>query len=214
MNDSLRISGVAAPLPLANLDTDQIMPKQFLRGIDKSGLDAGVFYDMRFDERGRKRDDFVLNRPEYAQTRVLVAGSNFGCGSSREHAVWGLQQFGIQAVIASSFAEIFHANAMNNRLLLVVLTEPEVQAIMADAGRPETSRVDIDIQAMTVRSHSCKASFTLAPRHRHMFLEGLDMIGATLEHKPAIDAFAARHGDMYPWLKNVAGRSYDRLQRA
>ncbi|HWK69799.1 3-isopropylmalate dehydratase small subunit [Pollutimonas sp. M17] len=213
MSDNFRISGVAAPLPLANLDTDQIMPKQFLRGIDKSGLDAGVFYDMRFDEKGRKHDDFVLNRPAYAQTRILVAGSNFGCGSSREHAVWGLQQFGIQAVIASSFAEIFHANAMNNRLLLVALTEPEVQAIMADADRPSTSEMSIDIQAMTVRSHSCEARFTMAPRHRHMFLEGLDMIGATLEHRPAIDAFASRHGDLYPWLKNVAGRTRERLHR-
>lgn len=213
MNENHFISGVAAPLPLANLDTDQIMPKQFLRGIDKNGLDIGVFYDMRFDEQGRKRDGFVLNRPEYAQTRVLVAGSNFGCGSSREHAVWGLQQFGIQAVIASSFAEIFHANAINNRLLPVVLSEPEVQAIMADASQPSTAGVSIDIQAMTVRSHSCTARFTLADRHRHMFLEGLDMIGATLEYKPAIDAFALEHWQSYPWLKHVAGRTRARLNQ-
>src|SRR3546814_8924295 len=127
------------------------MPKQFLTGIDKSGLDAGVFYDMRFDTKGRKRADFILNRPEYAQTRVLVAGSNFVCGSSREHAVWGLPQFGIQAVIASSFDEIFHANAMNNRLLLGVISEAQVQAIMADASQSSTAEVSIDIQAMTVR---------------------------------------------------------------
>jgi len=213
MSENHIISGVAAPLPLANLDTDQIMPKQFLRGIDKSGLDAGVFYDMRFDEQGRALDHFVLNRPEYAQTRVLVAGSNFGCGSSREHAVWGLQQFGIQAVIASSFAEIFHANAMNNRLLLVALSEPEVQAIMADAADPSTAEVFIDIRAMTVRSRSCSARFTLTDRHRHMFLEGLDFIGASLEHKPAIDAFASGHWEKYPWLKNIAGRTRARLNQ-
>lgn len=213
MSENHLISGVAAPLPLANLDTDQIMPKQFLRGIDKSGLDIGVFYDMRFDEQGRKRDGFVLNRPEYAQTRVLVAGSNFGCGSSREHAVWGLQQFGIQAVIASSFAEIFHANAINNRLLPVVLSEPEVQAIMADVSRPSTARVSIDIQAMTVRSPSCTARFALTGRHRDMFLKGLDMIGATLEHRPAIDAFTLGHWQSYPWLKHVAGRTRARLNQ-
>src|SRR3546814_5740952 len=121
---------------------------------------------MRFDTKGRKRADFILNRPEYAQTRVLVACSNFGCGSSREHAVWGLQQFGIQAVIASSFAEIFHPNAMNNRLLLVVLSEAHVQAIMADASQSSTAEVRINIQAMTVRSHSCQHPFTLADRDK------------------------------------------------
>ncbi|MFL6832581.1 MAG: 3-isopropylmalate dehydratase small subunit, partial [Xanthobacteraceae bacterium] len=105
------IEGIAAPLDIANLDTDQIMPKQFLRGIDKAGLDKGLLWDLRFDGEGRERAEFVLNRPEFVDTRVLVCGPNFGCGSSREHAVWGLQQYGIQAVIAPSFGEIFYSNA-------------------------------------------------------------------------------------------------------
>jgi 3-isopropylmalate/(R)-2-methylmalate dehydratase small subunit len=211
MNNNGHIEGIAASLPLANLDTDQIMPKQFLRGIDKSGLDKGVLYDMRFDGAGAIREDFVLNQPEYAQARVLIAGPNFGCGSSREHAVWGLQQYGIQAVIAPSFGEIFYSNAMNNRLLLIGLTEQQVQRVMADAADPATSMISIDVHTMTVRSHSCSATFTLLDRHRHMFIEGLDMIGASLVHKDAILAFASRHWAQQPWLKDVAGRSCERL---
>lgn len=211
MAESRRIEGMAAAISLANLDTDQIMPKQFLRGIDKSGLDKGVLYDMRFDGDGLPRADFVLNQPEYADARILVAGSNFGCGSSREHAVWGLQQYGIQAVIASSFGEIFYSNAMNNSLLLIMLTEAEVQCLMADVADADTARVVIDLEAMTVRSHRCHASFTMAPRHRHMFLEGLDVIGASLAHRDAIDAFAAAHWAAQPWLKDVGRRTRDRL---
>ena len=121
MNHSL-IRGRAARLDIANLDTDQIMPKQFLRGIDKAGLDKGVLYDLRFDGQGRLRPDFVLNRPGFAGVDLLLAGANFGCGSSREHAVWGMQQFGFKAVVASSFGEIFYSNAMNNRLLLAMVS--------------------------------------------------------------------------------------------
>lgn len=211
MTDHHRIEGIAAPIALANLDTDQIMPKQFLRGIDKSGLAEGVLYDMRVDAQGALRDDFVLNRPEYAGARILVAGSNFGCGSSREHAVWGLQQFGIQAVIAPSFGEIFYSNAMNNRLLLVMLAEEEVAALMADVEQPAKATVAIDVAAMTVRSASCSASFALAPRHRDMFMKGLDLIGASLVYKSQIDAFAAQHWNQHPWLKDVAGRTRSRL---
>jgi 3-isopropylmalate/(R)-2-methylmalate dehydratase small subunit len=211
MAESRRIEGMAAAISLANLDTDQIMPKQFLRGIDKSGLDKGVLYDMRFDGDGLPRADFVLNRPEYADTRILVAGSNFGCGSSREHAVWGLQQYGIQAVIASSFGEIFYSNAMNNSLLLIILTEAEVECLMADVANADTARVVIDLETMSVQSHRCHAAFTMAPRHRHMFLEGQDVIGASLAHRGAIDAFAAAHWAAQPWLKNVGRRTRDRL---
>lgn len=211
MSDHHRIEGIAAPIPLANLDTDQIMPKQFLRGIDKNGLAEGVLYDMRFDTRGKPRDEFVLNRPEYADTRILVAGPNFGCGSSREHAVWGLQQYGIQAVIASSFGEIFYSNAMNNRLLLVMLSEEEVAAIMADVAQQEKATVAIDVASMTVKSASCSARFELAPRHHHMFMEGLDLIGASLAYKAQIDAFAEQHWRQHPWLKDVASRTRSRL---
>lgn len=204
MLDLTRIEGIAAPLPTPNLDTDQIMPKQFLRGIDKSGLAKGLLYDMRYDGQHQPRAGFVLNRPEYAGTSILVGGSNFGCGSSREHAVWGLQQYGIRAIIASSYGEIFYSNAMNNRLLLVMLPEDQVQAIMADAADPATSQVAIDVERMTVKSRSVETTFTLSERHRHMFLEGLDMIGATLAMRERIDAFQQRHWAARPWLKDIA----------
>ncbi len=213
MSNTSRIEEIAAPIRLDNLDTDQIMPKQFLRGIDKAGLDKGVLYDMRFDGEGHVRSGFVLNQPGYAQAGILIAGSNFGCGSSREHAVWGLQQYGIHAVIASSFGEIFYSNAMNNRLLLVMLPESDVQAMMADAENPATARIEIDVQAMTVRSHRCNATFSLAERHRQMFIQGLDMIGASLTYKSQIDAFAAQHWTRHPWLKDVASRVRRRLDQ-
>jgi len=211
MPDNSLIEGVAAPLPIANLDTDQIMPKQFLRIIDKAGLDRGLLYDLRFDEHGQPRADCVLNQPAYGGAAVLVGGPNFGCGSSREHAVWGLQQFGIQVVIASSFGEIFYSNAMNNRLLLVMLDEADVQRILADVANPATNRIALDLDAMTVRSHSHQASFTLGERHRRMFLEGLDMIGATLTQREEIAAFAAEHGARRPWLKDVAHKTRQAL---
>jgi 3-isopropylmalate/(R)-2-methylmalate dehydratase small subunit len=204
MSDTKRIGGIAAPLPMPNLDTDQIMPKQFLRGIDKSGLDKGLLYDLRHDANHRVRADFVLNRPAYRGASILVGGSNFGCGSSREHAVWGLQQFGIKAVIASSFAEIFYSNAMNNRLLLVAIDEAAVQRIMADAADPATSQVSIDVERMIVKSHSVEAPFSLSERHRRMFLEGLDVIGSTLTLRNEIRAFEAAHSQARPWLKDIA----------
>lgn len=207
-----RIEGIAAPLPTPNLDTDQIMPKQFLRGIDKSGLDKGVLYDMRFDGDHQPRAGFVLNRPEYSGTAILVGGSNFGCGSSREHAVWGLQQYGIKAIIASSYGEIFYSNAMNNRLLLVMLPEDVVQQIMADAADPATSQVTIDVERMTVKSHSVEAPFTLSERHRHMFLQGLDIIGATLALQDQIDDFQRRHWAARPWLKDIGQVTRERLE--
>jgi 3-isopropylmalate/(R)-2-methylmalate dehydratase small subunit len=204
MSEAHYIKGIAAPLPAPNLDTDQIMPKQFLRGIDKAGLDKGLLYDLRYDAEHQPRMDFVLNQPVYQGASVLVGGSNFGCGSSREHAVWGLQQFGIRAVIAPSFGEIFYSNAMNNRLMLVMLDEADVLRIQADVANPETSSVHIDVARRTVRSHSVEATFTLSDRHRHMFLEGLDMIGATLALQQQIAAFQERHWRDRPWLRNVA----------
>ncbi len=212
MFDSAVIDGRMAALRIDNLDTDQIMPKQFLWGIDKSGLAQGVLHDLRFDPQGKPRASFVLNRPEYAGTSVLVAGSNFGCGSSREHAVWGLQQFGIRAVIASSFAEIFHSNAMNNRLLLVALPEDQIAAMMKAADDPITSSVRIDVGAMTVSCGDLTAAFSLSPRHRRMFLEGLDVIGFTLTYRDRIAAFTETHWAKQPWLRDVASRTVKGLQ--
>ena len=207
-----RIEGIAAASPIANLDTDQIMPKQFLRGIDKSGLAQGLLYDLRFDAAGAPRPGFVLNRPGRENARILVGGPNFGCGSSREHAVWGLQQYGIRAVIAPSFGEIFYSNAMNNRLLLVMLDEAQVQALADEAGDgAEPLRVEIDVRALTVRSPRLQAGFAMSGRHRQMFLDGLDMVGASLARGAEIDAFAAAHWRGQPWLKDVARRTFDRL---
>jgi 3-isopropylmalate/(R)-2-methylmalate dehydratase small subunit len=211
MNQATLIAGIAAPLPIANLDTDQIMPKQFLRRIDKAGLADGLLYNLRFDGQGRPRPDSVLNQDAWAGAAVLVGGPNFGCGSSREHAVWGLQQYGIEAVIASSFGEIFYSNAMNNRLLLVMLPEADIDVFMRDAATPGANRITIDVASMTVQSASHRAAFTLSARHRHMFLEGLDMVGASLLHGDAILAFAEGHWQQKPWLKDVAARTRARL---
>lgn len=204
MINNKTIAGVAAALTLTNLDTDQIMPKQFLRGIDKSGLDRGVFYDLRFDGEGAPRSDFVLNRAEYAGCRILVAGENFGCGSSREHAVWGLLQFGIRAVIAPSFGEIFHSNAMNNGLLLVAVSQADVDRFTRDIELPKRNSMSIDIERQQVRSAQHTARFNLSARHRRMFLDGLDLIGASLAHATAIAEFERKHWERQPWLQSVA----------
>ena len=213
MSDKHLIQGIAAPLDIANLDTDQIMPKQFLRGIDKVNLDKGLLWDLRFDGEGRERIEFVLNRPEFKDTRVLVAGPNFGCGSSREHAVWGLQQYGIQAVIAPSFGEIFYSNALNNGLLAVMLPQPEAAALLAQARDSALPlQVEIDIAARVVRTAGRAIPFALSDRHRSMLLEGLDMIAASLAHAHAIDEFAQRHWAQQPWLREVARRTMRRLE--
>ncbi|WP_066332785.1 3-isopropylmalate dehydratase small subunit [Azohydromonas lata] len=204
MADQHLIEGRAAALRIENLDTDQIMPKQFLRGIDKAGLAAGLLYDLRRDAQGRERPAFVLNRPDYAGASILVGGANFGCGSSREHAVWGLQQFGIRAVIAPSFGEIFYSNAMNNGLLLAMLPAQDVAALMADADDPSRNAVRIDLETMTVRSAGVHAGFSLSARHRRMLMEGLDVIGLTLTQRAQIEQFARRHWDAHPWLQDVA----------
>ncbi len=211
MTVQTRIEGIAAPLPVANLDTDQIMPKQFLRRIDKAGLADGLLYDMRFDLDGKARPDCVLNQSEYTGTKILVGGPNFGFGSSREHAVWGLQQYGIKAVIAPSFGEIFYSNAMNNSLMLVALDAADAEAILDDVANPDSKQVVIDVESMTVRSKSVTASFSLSERHRRMFLEGLDMIGATLAMQTEINEFTANHWQKRPWLKDIAAVTRNRL---
>ena len=209
--DTIIIEGRAAALRIENLDTDQIMPKQFLRGIDKSGLEKGVLYDLRFDAQGQARPEFVLNRAAYANTSILVAGANFGCGSSREHAVWGLQQFGIRAVIAPSYAEIFYSNAMTNSLLLVMLPRETISQLMDNADDTAGNTISIDISAQTLRSRSVQAGFELMPRHRRMFLEGLDNIGLSLTYRDQIDTFARSHWARQPWLRDVAAVTKQRL---
>jgi 3-isopropylmalate/(R)-2-methylmalate dehydratase small subunit len=214
MDKNVIIEGLAAPLPIANLDTDQIMPKQFLRGIDKAGLAQGLLYDMRFDEQGKPREDFVLNQPKYADATVILGGKNFGCGSSREHAVWGLQQAGIRAVVASSFAEIFYSNAMNNGLMLASVSEEDMERLFEEESRTTSPmHLEIDVGNLNVVSASGSASFTLSGRHQKMFLHGLDMLGASLLHKSEIEAFAKRWYSTHPWLQNVASVARNRLDQ-
>lgn len=196
------VAGIAAPLPLNNLDTDQIMPKQFLFGIDKSGLARGVLYDLRTDASGASRPEFVLNQPPYQGARILVTGANFGCGSSREHAVWGLQQAGFDAVIAPSFGEIFYFNALANRLLLVTLDPSVVATLMALVSGRATNHLTIDVQRQCVITvEDAEYPFELPARQKRMFVEGLDMIGMTLSDGGAIDAFEAKHYAANPWMK-------------
>ncbi len=205
------IEGIAAPLAQPNLDTDQIMPKQFLRGIDKQGLAAGLLYDLGFYPDGKVRPDFVLNQPEYKDASILVGGANFGCGSSREHAVWGMQQFGIKAVIASSFGEIFYSNAMNNGLLLVMIPDELIEQLMNGAGT-DPVYLKIDIEKLEVSNGRVSASFHLSERHHKMILNGLDMLGASLLYKNKIIGFAEKWHAERPWLKDVARNVREKLR--
>lgn len=215
MSETHRITGVAAPLPIGNLDTDQIMPKQFLLGIDKSGLADGLLHDLRFDTEGRLRPDFVLNRPEYRGARILLGGANFGCGSSREHAVWGLQQAGFDAVVAPSYGEIFYFNAMNNRLLLVTLPPEQVQALMDSVAHGQEKRLTIDVEKQIVSTpQGDEYPFDLQPRQKRMLIDGLDMIAMTLRDAAAIDRFEAEHWQVRPWCRVDIARTRARKRGA
>lgn len=209
MAEAHTITGRAAAIRTDNLDTDQIMPKQFLRGIDKSGLARGLLHDLRFDPDGRPKPDFVLNQPAHADTRILLGGSNFGCGSSREHAVWGLLEYGIRAIIAPSFAEIFYSNAMGNQLLLVQLPKDVVEQLMALSEQPDAPEIHIDIAKRSVQwrgGPQAPVRFPISGRHHQMFMKGVDVIGLTLTEMPAIQAFALAHWQSQPWLHDVARR--------
>ena len=183
-------TGVVAPLDRANIDTDQIIPKQFLKRIERTGYGEFLFYDWRFDVTGAPRTDFVLNQPQYGGASILVAGKNFGCGSSREHAAWALAQYGFRAVIAPSFADIFNNNALKNGLLTVPLAEGEIADLMrrAEGGRFELT---VDLESCTLSSDGFNAQFSINDFARHCLLNGLDDIGLTLQHADAIAHFEA-----------------------
>lgn len=193
-----RISGVIAALPAANIDTDVIMPKSFLKGIDRHGLDRGLFHDLRFEEDGTRRPDFVLNQPPWHQTRFLVTGANFGCGSSREHAVWGLLQFGTRAIIAPSFAGIFFDNCARNGLLAIEAGEEDVRRLTACAAA--AAPITIDLRAQTIETPDGEIRFEVGERRRTMLLEGLDAIGMTLQWRSEIESFQSRYLGQRVWL--------------
>ena len=186
--------GRVAPLDRVNVDTDQIIPKQFLKRIERTGFGQFLFYDWRFGTDGRKDRDFVLHEPRYEGTTILVAGKNFGCGSSREHAVWALADFGFRAVISSSFADIFANNSTKNGFLTVRLTEDEAATIMRRAQGIDNYEVTIDLEKCEVRDqHGLRASFPIDEFVRHCLLNGLDDIGLTLQHEAEIAAYEAQH---------------------
>lgn len=195
------VTGPAAALPAANTDTDVIMPKQFLKGIDRNGLDHGTLHGLRFDKAGAPRPEFMLNQREWADARFLVVGPNFGCGSSREHAVWGLLQLGIRAIIGTTFAGIFNDNAANNGLLLITLEPEQVSALSECAADPAGNRLTIDLPAQTITAaDGTQVAFEISPLRKDALVRGLDAIGSTLDHAQAIRAFEVQHHTAQPWL--------------
>jgi 3-isopropylmalate dehydratase/3-isopropylmalate/(R)-2-methylmalate dehydratase small subunit len=204
MQPFTHLDAKAVPLDVANIDTDQIIPKQFLKTVDRQGLADGLFYDLRFDAAGNKKSGFVLDDPVYAGAGVLITGDNFGCGSSREHAPWALLDFGIRCVIASSFADIFYNNCFQNGLLPVVLPEDQVRALMGEAkGGNHVFSVDLESQTVVSPSGG-RFTFEIEPGRKEKMLKGLDSIGETLQAAPAIDAFEQRAAQARPWLEPAA----------
>jgi len=203
MQSFKELTAKAAPLDIANLDTDQIIPKQFLKTVEREGLGKGLFYDLRFDAAGKPRPDFVLNDPRYAGAGVLICGDNFGCGSSREHAPWALLDYGVRCVIAPSFADIFYANCFQNGLLPIALPEAEVRALMEEArGGNHVFQVDLAAQSVTAPSGRT-VRFEINPVLKAKLLEGLDSIGETLQQAQAIDQFETRQARLHPWLERA-----------
>ena len=196
-----KLTGVAAPLDILNIDTDMIIPKQFLKTIKRSGLGKNLFDEMRFNLDGSEIDDFVLNQAPYRNAEILVAGDNFGCGSSREHAPWALLDFGVRCVISTSFADIFYNNCFKNGIMPIVVSADERDALMADATDKENPELTVDLINQTIqRPNGSTVSFGIDPFRKQCLLEGLDDIGLTLEKAADIDQFEARRDQNQPWL--------------
>ena len=196
------LSGIAAPLPLQNVDTDMIIPKQFLKTIKRTGLSEGLFYEMRFDVDGKRNDDFVLHREPYTKSQILIAGENFGCGSSREHAPWALLDFGIRCIIAPSFADIFFNNCFKNGILPIVLEQEKIDKLMKYA-ESESPTITINLEEQTIIPESGSLTpepFEVEPFRKHCLLNGLDDIGLTLEKVEKISAFEGKQRQQLNWL--------------
>ncbi|NWB24880.1 MULTISPECIES: 3-isopropylmalate dehydratase small subunit [unclassified Pseudomonas] len=196
-----RITGKAAPMLAANIDTDVIMPKQFLKGIDRNGLDRGLFFDLRFLPSGEPDPQFVLNQPAWQGASFMVVGPNFGCGSSREHAVWGLKQMGIRALIGSSFAGIFYDNCQRNGVLLITLEEAVLQRLGQMVSQPEQAQISVDLEAQEILLADGQViAFQIDTLRKTALLLGLDAIGTTLQRSEQIEAFEREHLAANPWL--------------
>ncbi|MFQ5973275.1 MAG: 3-isopropylmalate dehydratase small subunit [Alphaproteobacteria bacterium] len=200
------LTGVAAPLPMVNVDTDQIIPKQFLKTIKRTGLSAGLFHDLRRDGDGNPTGEFILDRAPYDKARILVAGDNFGCGSSREHAPWALLDFGIRCVIAPSVADIFRTNCFKNGILPISLAQDRVDVLMADARDAENPELTVDLEKQEIRRpNGGVVRFEVDPFQRECLLKGLDEIGLTLRKEDRIAAYEERRRTEMPWLERPAG---------
>lgn len=194
------LTGIAAPMPLVNIDTDMIIPKQFLKTIARTGLGKNLFDEMRYTLDGQEIPEFVLNQPAYRKAEILVAGDNFGCGSSREHAPWALLDFGIRCVISTSFADIFFNNCFKNGILPVVLPQAAIDYLMDDAKKGENARITVDLDSQTVTASDGKTfAFQVDAFKKHCLMNGLDDIGLTLEKATAIDAYEAKTATTRPW---------------
>lgn len=200
MDKFTTLTGIAAPMPLVNIDTDMIIPKQFLKTIQRSGLGKNLFDEMRFTQDGKEIPEFVLNQPAYRDAQILVAGDNFGCGSSREHAPWALLDFGIRCVVSTSFADIFYNNCFKNGILPIVMPQDVVDALMADAKKGANARMTVDLEAQTVTTSDGQSfGFEIDPFRKHCLMNGLDDIGLTLEKAASIDTFEAKAATLRPW---------------
>lgn len=204
MDAFTKLTGIAAPLPLANVDTDKIIPARFLKTIKRTGLGVHLFDTLRYDAEGKERGDFVLNQEPYRKAEILIAHENFGCGSSREHAPWALLDFGIRCVIAPDFADIFHTNTFKNGILPVRLSREICDQLMEDAKLGENARITVDLEAqVVVRPNGERIPFEIDPFRKHLLLNGLDDIGQTLQHTPAIDRYEARQSPDKAWMPAI-----------
>jgi 3-isopropylmalate/(R)-2-methylmalate dehydratase small subunit len=201
MDKFTTLDGIAAPLPMINVDTDKIIPKQFLKTIKRTGLGKALFDEMRYRNDGSENPDFILNKPAYRQSKILVAGENFGCGSSREHAPWALMDFGIRCVIAASFADIFYNNCFKNGILPIKLPQAVVDDLMDDAKKGANARLSIDLDKQTItRPDGGVVKFEIDGFRKHCLLNGLDDVGLTLQKAPAIGSFEEKNKLSQPWL--------------
>lgn len=201
MDKFTTLSGIAAPLPLINIDTDMIIPKQFLKTIKRSGLGVNLFDEMRYDDDRNEIPDFVLNKPQYREAEIIVAGDNFGCGSSREHAPWAIKDFGIRCVIAPSFADIFYNNCFKNGILPIALPQDQVDVLMKDAEKGSNARIAVDLEAQTITSSDGEVfHFDVDAFKKHCLMNGLDDIGLTMEKVGAITAFEEQAATSRPWV--------------
>jgi len=201
MEKFTKVTGVAAPMPLVNIDTDMIIPKQFLKTIKRSGLGVNLFDEMRYDREGNEVEDFVLNKPAYRNAQILIAGDNFGCGSSREHAPWALKDFGIKVVVSTSFADIFFNNCFKNGILPIVLPQEDVDKLMDDAQRGANAIVSVDLENQTITGpDGGEIKFEVDAFKKHCLLNGLDDIGLTMQKVNKIDAFESSYAATAPWV--------------